>query len=308
MSNSIPGGVTIPGDNTTPSVTAPTLSGTIPASRMRPAFEATIEEIEAIPDQAAMKMFTDIGAVTIRVLAFLPSIATLRSELIQLRGFEVQKLDDLERYTLAAAQAHANFTITSAPSTSMQELDAELTKVRTSLISMAIALENYGLMDATTVKNLRNPNGFQNLAFDVTSLVGLFRKNWEAIASKSPITEASLIEAEDLALRMMVAIGVKGRAPETISAASLTRRKALTLFVRAYDEVRRGVTFLRWYQDDVESFTPSLAPNKSRRTETKEEELAPELPVVAAVPAGSTQPVVNAGTIGLPSDEPVGRG
>lgn len=310
MTTSMPGS-----DTTIPSVTAaptapaaPTLGTTLPRLRMTEAYEATIEEMEAVPDADAMKMFTDMGAVTIRVHAYIPLILTLREELVQLRGFDVQKLDNLERYTLAASHAHGIFSMVSEPSRSLEELQAELAKVRTNLISVAVALENYGFMDASLVKNLRNPNGHQNLAYAVVALVDLFRKNWSAISAKCPIGEPSLLEAEDLATQMLAAIGIKGRVPQTTSAASLTRRKALTLFVRAYDEVRRGVTFLRWYHDDVETFTPSLAPDrKSGRTESKTEELTPDVPNVNA---GSTEtpPIVNAANIGLPSDEPVGRG
>ncbi len=308
-----------PGDvATTP---ATTIGTSIPAIRFQQAYDDTLDEMEAIDDDDSMlPVFTDVASSTVRVFAHLSSIMSLREQLVALPGLDVAQLDKLERYTLAAAQSHMNVNILSTPSKSIQELEAALLKHRANFIAVARVLETNNLLDASTVKSLGSASNYQNLAFDVMTLVGLFRRGWSAINGRSPVTEAMLLEAEDLATRMFVAIGVKGREPETVSAAALTRRRAFTLFARAYDEVRRGITYLRWHEDDVDSFAPSLSgPRKSRSTEANKDapggvDSPPNAPVgnggngTASNGTAQPLPIVSAATIGLPSDEPVGRG
>lgn len=302
----------------------PTEPSTVPSAaiasaispiRFREAYDEMLDEIEAVEEQT-LPVFTDLAASTVRIHAHLPAIMSLREQLVALPGFNVALLDKLERYTLAAAQSHVNVNILSTPSRSIQDLEAALLKHRANFIAVARVLEINALLDASTVKGLGSASNYQTLAFDVMTLVGLFRRSWSTITGKCPLTEEMLVDAEDLASRMFVAIGVKGREPETVSAAALTRRRAFTLFARAYDEVRRGVTYLRWHEDDIDSFAPSLAgPRKGRSTEAKKSAPAAEADVASASPsasnannAGNPAPPAGVNSIGLPTDDPIGRG
>jgi len=63
--------------------------------------------------------------------------------------------------------------------------------------------------------------------------------------------------------------------PERATEAADVRRRADTLFVRAYDEVRRIVAYLRWHEGDADSIAPSLyAKRKASRRRRKEPALA----------------------------------
>ena len=44
-----------------------------------------------------------------------------------------------------------------------------------------------------------------------------------------------------------------------------TRRGAATLFLAAYEEVRHGVLFLRWYEKDADDIAPSLYAGRGSR-------------------------------------------
>lgn len=285
-----------------------TISPAISPLRFAQAYEELIEEIEAVEDDGSLSVFTDVRSATVRVFASLPKIMSLRDKLVALADFDVVQLDKLESYTLAAAQSQMNFNIISSPSRSIQDVHAGLLKHRANFTAIARVLEINELLDAATLKTLGSANNYQLLAFDVMTLVGLFRRNWATIAGKCPLTQEMLADAEDLSSRMFVAVGVKGREPETISAAGVTRRKAFALFARAYNEVTRGVTYLRWHQKDIDSYVPNLATPRKRPSDPGAEEVTeePEAPVVAA--PVQPLPVIGAGSTGFPSDEPVGRG
>jgi hypothetical protein len=77
------------------------------------------------------------------------------------------------------------------------------------------------------------------------------------------------------------------------------RAQAFALFVRAYDECRRGVAYLRWHHGDATAIVPSLYPRRGRRPGEPEEaandagDAANELAVVrttAPVPASEPAP------------------
>lgn len=65
--------------------------------------------------------------------------------------------------------------------------------------------------------------------------------------------------------RLVRAAGVRDQAPAAVADVALIRQHALALLVNAYDEVRRGVSFLRWREGDVETIAPSLYTGRPRR-------------------------------------------
>jgi hypothetical protein len=72
--------------------------------------------------------------------------------------------------------------------------------------------------------------------------------------------------AGELGPELLAALGVRehGVAPGPSEAAD-RRARAFTLFVDAYDQTRRAVTYLRWKEDDVETIAPSLYKGRGGR-------------------------------------------
>src|SRR5688500_269126 len=63
------------------------------------------------------------------------------------------------------------------------------------------------------------------------------------------------------------------------------RKRAYTLLVRSYNEVRRVISFLRWHDGDAEDIAPSL--HTAGRAARRSDEEAAEEPEPAAAPTGS---------------------
>ncbi len=64
---------------------------------------------------------------------------------------------------------------------------------------------------------------------------------------------------------LMIAVGKREQAPQAQTAAADLRQRCFTLFVRAYDELRRSISYLRWKHEDVDTIIPSLYSGRSRK-------------------------------------------
>ena len=70
--------------------------------------------------------------------------------------------------------------------------------------------------------------------------------------------------------------------------AQRTRQRAFTLFVHAYDDARRVISFLRWNEGDVSTYLPSLYQgrgNGQRADDAPDEALVADSAANVAAPA-----------------------
>jgi hypothetical protein len=167
-----------------------------------------------------------------------------------------------------------------------QELSEQLTQLRETLVIDVTALEKRGLIDGR-LGELRGAVGYKNLAFDVLLLSTVLRESWSKIEGKTGVQLAELDCADTLADRLVTAVGVREQGKSALSAAVEARQRAYTLFVNAYDEVRRAVGYLRFNHGDLEKIAPSLySGRKPHRPE--EEPIAGGAAVAPGTPPGVT--------------------
>jgi hypothetical protein len=150
------------------------------------------------------------------------------------------------------------------------------------LLSDATALAKRGVLDAQKLRELKGGPGYKNIAFDLLTLVAMFRDKWSVLEGKTLIQPKELKDAQMLADRLISAVGEREQTPAQAIEAE-RRQRAFSLFVKAYDQARRAISYLRWEQGDVDSIAPSLYSgrgNVKRRAEVIE---APA-PVPVATP------------------------
>jgi hypothetical protein len=114
-----------------------------------------------------------------------------------------------------------------------------------------------------------------------------------------------LNRAQNLGVELNIDIGQRNQAPAAVATVALERQQAFTLFVRAYDQIRRGVSYLRWDEDDVDTIAPSIYAGRKHKSSTD----AKTKPAVepAALKAKTGAPVVEPATkpaVGLPGADP----
>lgn len=261
--------------------------------RLREALERVRPEMAALDASKLKPINLDIQSATATVRGSLAEILLVRPQIVaQVPGFDISQLDKLETYALALLQANATHLVSTSPPEALASLAEEGAKLRTTLLSDATALANRRIINDASLDNLKGPVGYRNLSSDILSLATLLRGNWSVIASKSCVTEAELDRAEVVADQLNEAYGIHEQGPAALATYALERQQAYTLFVNAYDQVRRAISFLRWDNGDVESIAPSLY---SGRTTTKKK-AGPEVEVkqeASAAPAIVSPPVAN---------------
>ena len=212
-----------------------------------------------------MAINIDVQSAVATVLGALPELKALRDAFAQLLGFDIARFDKLRDYTLALGHTHAMFRGASGPSAGVTDLFDQVAELRDMLQADALALAKRKILDEAQINKLRNGNGYKNVAFEVVGLIGLLREHWQAVQGRSALQPDELEHAGELAQQLVTAVGVREQGPVVASAASLLRQQAFTLFMNAYDDARRAVSYLHWTAGDADAIAPSLFAGRGGR-------------------------------------------
>ncbi|RYZ58196.1 MAG: hypothetical protein EOP08_16455 [Proteobacteria bacterium] len=112
---------------------------------------------------------------------------------------------------------------------------------------------------------LKGGNGYLNVVSDLGVLSRMLRARWDAVQGRTAVQESELAEAQQLVETITVAHATRARASDEKSAAGSDRQRAYTLLVMAYEEARRATRWLRHYEDDVDTYLPSLWSGRSAK-------------------------------------------
>jgi hypothetical protein len=191
---------------------------------------------------------------------------SLRSQLRErLNDFDVTNLDKLETYALALTQAHSVCCGVEDKSPELQRLSGEAQALRERLLGDLLVLVKRGFVSSATLKGLRGPNGHRNIASDILVIANVLRSAWTGIAGKTAVTEDELLHAEALGDAMLAIVGKRNQFTALGIQSSEERQRAYTLFMRAYNEVRSAITYLRRNCGDADSIAPSVYRRRNPR-------------------------------------------
>src|SRR5262249_25645678 len=138
---------------------------------------------------------------------------------------------------------------------------------------------------------------------DLGALVEVLRDHADEV---SPKLMSRVGQADDAAESINAAIIDRGEQTSSVSVASDERQRAFTLLLRAYDNARRAVSFLRWHEGDADTLVPSLYTGRGSRNSKPDEEPTEPAPSVAApsTPPPPSAIVEPAATPGMPGTSP----
>lgn len=268
-------------------------SSAAPSLPYQEALAAVRSELEAMKPEELVTINFPIPPTVVAVLGSMPELKSFREDIArELPRFEMKNLDNLDLYARAAGQAHAEYVLASAPSEPIAEMFEELTKIRALLYADVNVLAMRNLVDASKLKELKGPAGYKNVTFDVLALIALLRKSWAAVASKTGVSAADLDHAERLCHQLNLAVGLKEQGSAAKTEASETRLRAVSLFMNAFNQVRRALTYLRWDEGDLESILPALFNGRFKGASKAEVDEA--VPPITPAPA---QPSTNGGAV-----------
>ncbi|HEY5957612.1 MAG TPA: hypothetical protein VIV60_13695 [Polyangiaceae bacterium] len=240
--------------------------------RLRQALEKARPEMAALKPPELLVVNVDPIAAAATVRGALPALMALRSQIASdLIRFNLDFLDNLEIYALALIQTHSVCTGIEDKSTDLQCLSAQANSLRARLLGDIQVLIDRGHISAARLTGLRGPNGHRNIASDLLTIAGVLRDEWGSISRMTAVTEDDLTHAESLGDRIFGIIGKRAQQTELSASASRERQRAYTLLMRAYSEVRRAVTYLRWNDGDAARLAPTVYRKTNLGRKKKEE-------------------------------------
>ena len=259
-------------------------------------------DVAAVSREQLTQVNLDLQEATGTILGVMPEVIALRDQIIkELPKFDITYIDKLEDYTLALRYAHAAFQTATQPPDDLAELSEEAAKLRAQLLADATALSLRDLLDGRKLESLKGAKGIKNIAQDLQMLSQIFQENWAKIQGKSGTIAEDLQTASRIATRLTRIVGVREQSPAQTEAVTEQRLRVFALTMRAYDEVRAAVAFVRRREGDAEEITPNLYTGRGRSraapaTPTKDEPQKPAQPVdhIQALPTVTPEAVAAA--------------
>ena len=268
--------------------------------RFRKAYTQLLGMIRQVPEADYAPINLDPMTVVYAVEGVLPRVGPFRATIVEeLPKFEIQYFDNLESYALALGHANTVHSNSMKPSPVLQALNEKAVPMREILVEEATLLIKRGLLSATLLDNLQGPNGYKNVAADLFLVADKLRANFDAISKRTSLTLAELDEAENLADQMSHEIGLKRQTPEVQAQAARDRQAAYTLAVKAYDQVRAALTYVRRDYDDTDEIMPSLYAGRNNSNIKKKDTPVPNpgtTPTTTPQPGTEPHPTGNAPT------------
>lgn len=224
-------------------------------------------EIDATDPQGTV-ICVDIPTATATLLAALPGVLPLRAALVaELPSFDVAALDRLEDYALALQHLHAQCLADPRCAGGANADLAAATALRDDLRIAAEALARRGLIERARVAAPRTLG--PALARDLAHLAKLFRERWADVDGRTAIEVADLARAEAFAARPLRArpLSAPERREARLAAQQLLdrRTRCFALLVRAHDECRHALAWLRRTRGDAHDLLPPLHARGGRK-------------------------------------------
>ena len=207
----------------------------------------------------------DLQEATGTILGTLPEVMALRGSILkELPAFDITHVDKLEDYTLALRYAHAAYQMDVPTESDLAELAETASTLRERLVADARALSLHGLLDPRKLESLKGANGVKNVAQDLQMLSQIFQESWPKIEGKSAASVEDLASASRIGTRVTRLVGLREQSPAQTEAVTEQRRRVFTLAMRAYDETRAAIAYVRRREGDVESIAPNLYSARGR--------------------------------------------
>ncbi len=230
------------------------------------AFEQVLHELKAVRSNEVIAVNLDIPRAASIVLGAAPRIRVWEPDIEQtFRDFDLEPIRKLRTYALATVYTY--LVAQPAPrSVDISVYVEEAVALKQGLMVAAEALAFSGLLVPARVAEIRAGNGHLDLATDLVALAAMFDAHWESLLGKTTVSRAEVTRAAELGARLLAVLGERSHltrppTPESID----LRNRAFTLLVRAYDDARRALSFLRWHAHDLDRIAPSLYARRKKK-------------------------------------------
>ena len=242
------------------------------------------------PYRAAMKV-ADAPHYTLdafyaagKALWTLPRVMAHRPDLMTLPKYDIGHLDRFGDYARALRFVQTEILRRIQRSTQLPEVAAAGWQMRSMMMSYAETLSYKGHFAPELLARLREGSGYRDLVEDLSVLVRELQGLPESkIGPDAPVTPDDLKKAAELAHVINVQVGTGPEADLSQEELLGERQKLGGLLVTAHSQIRRGVSYFRWAEGDVNTLVPSLyVPPGHRKSTDPTTEAPPDLAALHA--------------------------
>jgi hypothetical protein len=236
-------------------------------------FEAALDArraaIQALPEAMIMRRVAlDLVTASSMASGAVGTVQELRPALVARFGAEVDPLiDGLDTTARAARQADIELRMMEEAS-DLADLHEEVMTTYQRLILDADSLVVRGFLPKERLASFRDLRSYQGTLQSLLGLIAVFRKSWSELEAHTPVRVGDLDRANDVASRMSAALSKRQHGAARAEAIEM-RTRAFSLLLREYEELRRMVVFVRWFEGDYDRFVPSLYVGRGGRGKLK---------------------------------------
>lgn len=260
------------------------------------AFDRVRPELDAMSPDRIQPIRHDITAAIVLAMGTAPKVRALRGLVVAKFGEDAARfIDRMETTANACSWAHARHLPT-LHGRDVEEMAGELSQVRSILSLEVQALIARGVVSGSALAELVGGTSYKGLYLDVVQLVAVLRSHWARAEAQTGVTGLELDRAEALATAFSTTLGENEQGALSSPTAEM-RRRAYTLFVETYSEVRRQVTFLRWEIGDADDIAPPLGAGRGSSKDDEE-------PVAMPAPTPTNGQTPGPGMPGAPAFGP----
>jgi len=230
------------------------------------AYEDFLPDALAIAEADIRPFRADASIVYHNIVAGVDAITPLMGQIqIELPKVNVTALQQLPDIALGVIYAVAQVDRSSDGTTAVMLEKARVS--RTLLLRSAEALVAANILPAHSVDRIREGSGPIDMAQDNIDLAALYTKHDAAIAGKTPVTSAQVVEAATIGTELLKRLKPKGTRSKDAAMEEVEIRDRLwTLLTLRYRELRRvGLWF---WMDDVDDHVPALQSRSISRKKT----------------------------------------
>lgn len=227
-------------------------------------FEATRAERAAVAKPTRTTF--DIASAYIVVGSSLPRILAYREQLASIGAFDLTLLDRVLVYGRAAIYALQRELALSPPkSEAHSKLVREMERLHARFFGTAKYLVAMGLMDEGILSAVRSGTSVVARAVDLGTIAIEFNAERARLGSQLILSVEEVARASAVSCEIIESLAARTVAERTPSEFKHERQRAATVFLEAWDEIRRAVHWVRWREGDASELAPSLFDTADRR-------------------------------------------
>jgi hypothetical protein len=232
------------------------------------ALETVTPMLAGIAEQDFIPIRLDCPTVAMRLINRLRIISPYRETIAILPLVRQDWLSSLEPIALALIHVDSLSKIAVKESPAVKGTFKEASRLRDRLRDPVAVLQKDGLVPKAALTKQEGKRGYVQTVQDLVLLGNLLRDNWEAIDGHSTITMEEVDRCTALAQMLFRnAESRKARAAIPVGLERL-KKQLYTLFLLAYDELRRCLEFIECGAAD--RVAPTLYQGRGRKRRVKE--------------------------------------